>query len=108
MFGIPNVGTNLCGYYDTDDQELCARYFEIAIVSPLAVFNKANSTIPSKPFGLDEEYMSIAYSALQQRLSLMIYMRTNLYLIQKFGGALVKPLIAVFPNDDLFALNDVS
>ena len=29
----------------------------------------------------------------------MIYMRTELYKIQQTGGALLKPMVAVFPQD---------
>jgi alpha-glucosidase (family GH31 glycosyl hydrolase) len=35
-FGIPYVGGNICGYrQDPADQELCARYFQLATISPL-------------------------------------------------------------------------
>jgi alpha-glucosidase (family GH31 glycosyl hydrolase) len=35
-FGIPYVGGSICGYRpDPADQELCARYFQLATISPL-------------------------------------------------------------------------
>ena len=37
-FGIPYVGGSLCGYSpDPNDQELCARYFQLAMISPLNI-----------------------------------------------------------------------
>jgi alpha-glucosidase len=41
MFGMPNVGASLCNYESIaakKDEDLCARYFQLSIVSPLAVF----------------------------------------------------------------------
>jgi alpha-glucosidase (family GH31 glycosyl hydrolase) len=39
MFGIPNVGPNLCGYITGDDKEqLCLRSFQLNIISPIALF----------------------------------------------------------------------
>jgi alpha-glucosidase (family GH31 glycosyl hydrolase) len=45
MFGIPNVGTNLGGYYVTTDEELYVRYFQLAVVSPIAYFNDDTPTL---------------------------------------------------------------
>lgn len=44
-FGIPVSGPSLCGFKpQTSDEELCARYFQLAVVSPLAIlYNKEPS-----------------------------------------------------------------
>jgi alpha-glucosidase (family GH31 glycosyl hydrolase) len=45
-FGIPNVGPNLCGYSpETTDEELCARYFQLAVISPLAILSNNMQTL---------------------------------------------------------------
>lgn len=46
LYGVPNVGTNLCGYDpEISDEELCARYFQLAVVSPLAYHNTLLPTL---------------------------------------------------------------
>ena len=41
MFGMPNVGPSLCNYQTISaqkDEDLCARYFQLSVISPLAVY----------------------------------------------------------------------
>jgi alpha-glucosidase (family GH31 glycosyl hydrolase) len=45
-YGVPNVGPSLCGYNpQTSDEELCARYFQLAVVSPLAIMSNGQDTL---------------------------------------------------------------
>ena len=44
MFGVPYASPNICGYdwegkLSVADEELCVRSFQLAFVSPLAIFN---------------------------------------------------------------------
>jgi len=51
LYGVPNVGTNLCGYDpEISDEELCTRYFQLAVVSPLAYHNTLLPTLDYQPF----------------------------------------------------------
>jgi alpha-glucosidase (family GH31 glycosyl hydrolase) len=36
-FGIPYTGPILCGYRTGSDTDLCARYFQLSVLSPLAI-----------------------------------------------------------------------
>jgi len=40
LFGMPNVGPSLCNFeiMTESNEELCGRYFQLAIISPLSVF----------------------------------------------------------------------
>lgn len=41
LFGMPNVGPSLCNYEAVaakKDEDLCARYFQLTVISPLAVY----------------------------------------------------------------------
>ena len=81
-FGVANVGTNLCGYSpQISDEELCARYFQLSIVSPLAIMNTMGSTLDFMPFNFATKTRNSVISALAQRLSLFSYMRACLYTI---------------------------
>lgn len=64
MYGIPNVGPLLCNFNSTKDEELllihmqeelCVRYFQLAIVSPLAVFSDRAKDLSMQPFNFRHE-----------------------------------------------------
>ena len=51
-FGIPFVGPSLCGFRpDKNDKELCARYFQLSVLSPLAIMQ--NDMIEFEPLFFD-------------------------------------------------------
>lgn len=92
-YGVPLTGTNLCGYTpETSDEELCARYFQLAVVSPLAVMNTIGDSLDFMPFNFSAKARSSVVASLQQRLGLTAYMRAQLYQISLNGGSLVSPL----------------
>lgn len=77
IYGVPNVGTNLCGYSpETSDEELCARYFQTSVISPLAIFNNKETTLDYQPFNFTNRVKDSIVTSLTQRLSWMLYMRT--------------------------------
>lgn len=46
MFGIPNTGAKLCNTNKVGDamiEKLCARYFSLAMISPLAFYSDKNN-----------------------------------------------------------------
>lgn len=78
-FGIPYVGASLCGYApETSDQELCARYFQLAVVSPLAIINNGAQNLDFQPINFTEKYRQSVVQALTQRLSLLTQMRSEI------------------------------
>ena len=108
MFGIPNVGTNLAGYFVTSDQELYIRYFQLAAFSPTAFYNDDQTTLKYHPFNLKLGNIDAITSLLKIRMATFNYMRTELYKISKYGGTLVRPMIADFPTDPNLDPSDVS
>jgi alpha-glucosidase (family GH31 glycosyl hydrolase) len=46
MFGIPNTGAQMCGTSmpaDPKIEKLCARYFSLSLISPIAFYSDKNS-----------------------------------------------------------------
>lgn len=74
MFGIPYASPNVCGYFRnatfTPEQEnLCIRSFQLAFVTPFAVYNTNGSDITSmSPKGR----LAVRYN-LEARMSLIMY-----------------------------------
>ena len=96
-FGIPNVGPLLCGYIpQTRNEELCARYFQLAVISPLAIMSNDLDTIDFQPYNFAPQARDSIGNSLYQRLTFMIQMRSELYRISKEGGALISPLFTQF------------
>lgn len=109
-YGIPASGPNLCGYApQTADEELCVRYFQLAITSPLAVLN---SMIAPMPYTFQSKTRTGIVTALRQRLSLFSYMRASLQDISYYGGVMHTPLFAIYDQwgftEDILAASDVS
>ena len=79
-FGVPYVGGSLCGYApETTDQELCARYFQLAVISPLAIMTNGLGSLDFQPINFTEIYRQSVIDSLTQRLSIMTQMRSELY-----------------------------
>lgn len=66
MFGVPLVGPDTCGYYDTqtDDDEICGRWFQLATFYPLSRMNMEYGSEENEPYMLKQPYKSWAISAL--------------------------------------------
>jgi len=109
MFGMPITGHNVCGYQRDDTQaetrELCVRSYQLALVTPLAVYNSDSKNLV--PYPDDKETATYVASNLKARLSLLTYQRTELYKISKMGGALNRPVFAEFPDSTFFSPDDV-
>ena len=69
MFGIPHVGADICGYYGKErNDELCARWIQLATFYPLARFHYNNESDDNEPFNIqDKTYLGIAKRAMLDR-----------------------------------------
>lgn len=74
------------------------------MISPFAVFQNNGTALTEHPFSFENVKDKIA-SILNQRMSFLMYMRTNLYQISQDGGALVRPLIADYPEKNFSSKN---
>ena len=61
MFGIPHTGADVCGFYGEDiEDEMCARWIQLATFYPLARFHYANSSESNEPFLLRGSWKRMA------------------------------------------------
>jgi alpha-glucosidase (family GH31 glycosyl hydrolase) len=82
MFGIPHSGPDTCGTFgDTTDDELCARWIQLATFFPLARLNSPmeNNSEKIMPFFFNEPYNIWAFNAMRDRFRYMRHMYTCLY-----------------------------
>lgn len=105
MFGIPMVGANICGFFNSDDtkidlDELCGRWHQLAAFYPLAQnhYNKTGAT-PHEAYNIKKApFDEMVKSALKQRMEYLRYMYTKLFEASQFGGTVIRPLFFEFPS----------
>lgn len=61
---------------------------------PLAVMNTKQATLDFQPYNFGNVAKQAAVNALMQRLKYITYMRSEIYRLYMYGGALVTPLFA--------------
>jgi alpha-glucosidase (family GH31 glycosyl hydrolase) len=119
MFGIPMVGPDTCGFYESsklpdeaDQRELCARWIQLATFYPFARQHHDKTGTggkggpPLEPYVLGgttenpTEYVDMAKAAIRERFSYMRFMYTCLFKVSKDGGSCFDPLMYHYPHDD--------
>lgn len=102
MFGIPNTGAKLCNTNKADPtvEKLCARYFSLALISPLAFYSdRNNQSSEGQVFNFsDSTVKQTIADVMATRQNLMLYQREQLKRIEIFGGALIKPAFTEFES----------
>eukprot|EP01022_Parablepharisma_sp_SALTPOND_P002386 TRINITY_DN1097_c0_g1_i1.p1 TRINITY_DN1097_c0_g1~~TRINITY_DN1097_c0_g1_i1.p1 ORF type:complete len:2193 (+),score=167.35 TRINITY_DN1097_c0_g1_i1:16766-23344(+) len=99
-FGLPLVGSSICGFNGTADEELCSRWTQLGLLYPLSL--NLNSDFHSNSlFDFSEKTKALTVNAIQTKYSLLRYIYTNLFEQSLYGGATVRPLFFEFPNDPL-------
>lgn len=64
-FSVPFTGGSICGYQpELTDQELCARYFQLAVVSPLAIMDNTVTSQDWMPYTFDTKPKQAIMNAL--------------------------------------------
>jgi len=100
LFGMPLTGANVCGTEGSDNEEVCARWYQLASAYPYArsYFNGSFGT--KEAWALTGKYQEAAKNALTLRLSLLRYYYTIFFEINQKGGSFWRPLFFEFPDDN--------
>jgi hypothetical protein len=126
MFGIPMVGPDTCGFYESDQvtnvteqAELCARWIQLATFYPFARQHHDKTTGNGhggpalEPYLLNgtaenpTEYTDMAKKAIVERFSYVRHMYTCLFRVNQDGGSCFDPMMYHYPNDEVhFAQNN--
>jgi lysosomal alpha-glucosidase len=99
MFGYSMVGSDICGFNNDSNDQLCSRWHVLGAFYP---FSRNHNSIDAKdqePFAIGSLTLSSAKKALSIRYSLIRYMYTKLFLISLNGGSFFKPLFFEFYDD---------
>ena len=104
IFGIPFTGSDICGFMNNANKELCIRWYNLGVFYP---FTRNHNFFNSKDqypwsFGNDGDYnaIEIIKKDINYKYSLLRYMYSQFFLISLNEiGSFFKPLMFEFPEE---------
>ena len=108
LFGIPLVGSDICGFAGDTNAELCARWYVVGAFQTFSRNHNNYDALPQEPYRFKNEmyetrisYTDIIRWAMRSKYCLIRYYYTQLFLLHAQGGSpFYKPLFFEFPDDN--------
>jgi hypothetical protein len=114
LFGLPMMGSDICGFNLEATPELCTRWHQLGSFYPFSRNHKNSVWKRTEPYqfnftvpGMNVTYTDLIRTAIQQRYSLMRYIYSSFHGIGAHGGSFFKPLFYEF-QDELNVFDDYS
>ena len=104
MFGIPNVGADICGFGGDTNEELCSRWMQLGALYPFARNHNTLGAIDQDPFAFGPTLVETSMVSLKFRYSILKYYY-SLFVKNHGAGTVMRPLFFEFP-EDLNTYND--
>lgn len=101
IFGFPYIGADICGFFiDIQDAEMCTRWLQLGAFYTFSRSHNANQNIEKDPASFKNKILEDSTrEALKIRYSILPFIYTLLYKVNKNGGTVLRPLSFEFPTD---------
>ena len=105
IYGIPLVGSDICGFLSATNPELCARWHVVGSFYPFSRNHNENNAPSQEPWVFTEiyenntTYFDIMIQAIKNKYRIAKYYYTQMYQLSKNGGSFIQPLFFQFPKD---------
>ncbi|XP_045464436.1 lysosomal alpha-glucosidase-like [Harmonia axyridis] len=99
LFGVPLMGSDICGFNDNTTEELCNRWMQLGAFYPFSRNHNSEKLRDQDPVAMGEQVVRSSLKALRVRYSLLPYLYTLFWYASQEGTTVARPLVVEFPND---------
>ena len=101
LFGIPFTGSDICGFMNNANKNLCIRWYNLGSFYPFMRNHNFFVSTDQYPWSFDNEALNIIKKDVLLRYSLIRYIYSQFFLITlNEKGGFFKPLMFEFPEDE--------
>lgn len=99
MYGVPLVGTDLCGFVGNVTEELCVRWSQVGAFYPFMRNHNTMDATSQEPYVFSTEAQKAIRKSVLRRYMLLPYLYTLFHKAHTLGDTVARALFMEFPSD---------
>jgi len=99
LFGIPQVGVDVCGFNGNTTPELCARWTELAVFYPFARNHNAIGQNDQEPWKLGQQTLEISRNMIRLRYYFLPFLYSLFFDAHASGSTVWRAMMFEYPQD---------